>query len=264
MGRDYLKRLFRQIKEGELQLVASSLAFSTVLSLIPFVAVSLAVLQKIGGMEVIYPNVERWILSNFSETAGQEGIKLIKGALGRMMSGRLGYLGAFFLLMTSTRLIADMEIGINRVWNINNDRHLAKRMFFYWLLILIFPICLAGYVAIYYTKEYSDLSQQVGHGVFHATLLASILFFVYKFVPALKVRTSSALIGAGVGSILTITVHKGFLWASHTVFNYSKLYGGIAALPLVLLWVLLLWYCILFGAVVSASFKHSITRAQRP
>jgi membrane protein len=158
--------------------------------------------------------------------------------------------------MTSTRLIADMETGINRVWNIENKRHLAKRMFFYWFLILAFPICLAGYVAFNSTKEYSDLSAQIGHEVFNAMMLSGILFFVYKFVPDLKVRAFSALTGAIVGSMLTITVHKGFLWASHTVFNYSKLYGGIAALPLFLLWVLLLWYGILFGAIVSASFKH--------
>lgn len=254
MALNYLRRLFRQIKDGELQLVASSLAFSTVLSFIPFVAVSLAILQKMGGMEVIYPKVERWILSNFSDTAGQEGIKLIKGALGRMMSGRMGYLGAFFLMVTSTRLIADMEIGINRVWNIENNRHLVKRMFFYWVLILTFPICLAGYVAFYSTKEYSDMSQQFGQEVLHAIFLGAILFFVYKFVPALKVKTISAIAGAFIGSMLTITVHKIFLWASHTVFNYSKLYGGIAALPLVLLWVLLIWYGVLFGAIVSASF----------
>lgn len=252
----FIRRIHQQSKDGELHLVASALAYSTVLSLIPFMAVCLAILQKLGGLDAFYPKVELWVLSNFSETAGQEGIKLIKIALNRMISGKLGLLGAVFLVVTSTRLISDMDTGINRVWNIKHGRGLVQRMFFYWVLILAFPFGLASYVAVNSTKEYLSLSQQVGHQFFQVLLLSSALFVVYKIVPAVKVKIRSALVGALVGGMVTILVHKSFLWLSIKVFNYGKFYGGIAALPMILLWVLLIWYGILLGAVVSASTKR--------
>ena len=247
----YLKKLYQKAKEGELHLVASSLAFSTVLSIIPFVAVCLAILQKLGGLESFYPKVESWILSNFSDTTGQEGIKLIKAAIGRMMSGKMGSIGALFLIITSTRLIADMDSGINRVLNIENQRGLVQRMFSYWLLILTFPFALAGYVALGTIKEFSGITKDL----MPVAILVSMLFVLYKVVPAVRIKSKEAFWAAVGGTVMTIAVHNVFIWSSHKIFNYGKLYGGIAALPLILLWVLLVWYSVLLGAIMIGHKK---------
>jgi membrane protein len=249
----YLRHLRNQMQDGELQLVAGSLAYSTVLSLIPFLAVSLAILQHLGGLDGLYPQVEKMILSNFSQTAGAEGIKLIRAALSRMQFTKVGFAGALVLIFTSTRLIHDMEKGINRVWNIENRRSLAKRVFYYWLIIVSFPFVLATLVAVSSMRELTALSNQVPSSVFYGVFFFLLLFFVYKIVPQTKVPWSSALIAAAVGSVSLLAVHKTFLWSSNKVFNYGKLYGGLASIPLVLVWILLIWYAILFGATISAS-----------
>lgn len=253
---EFYQRLRNQIKDGEVQLVASSLAYSTVLSLIPFIAVTLAILQRQGGLESLYPKVEKLILSNFSETAGSEGIKLIRAAISRLQSGRLGTLGAIVLVLTATRLVHEMEMGINRVWNLKIKRSLLQRLFFYWLFILVLPFGLATWVAVNTSREISELQAQLPTEYWKLILLFFILSFVYKLVPNLKVRWVAALTGAAVGSTVVVLIHRLLIWSSHEVFNYGKFYGSLAAIPLLLIWVLLLWHGILIGAAVSASFRH--------
>jgi membrane protein len=243
-----LKRFRNQIIDGEIALVAGSLSFFTVLCIIPFLAVSLVIIQKIGGLESLYPKVEKLILAYFSSIIGTEDITLIKKSLKRMISGKVGGLGALFLVLTSTRLIYEMERGIHRVWNIKNERNLFQRITYYWLSILLFPFGLAIYTAILSTKEIHTFSFQI----------FSILFFlmlVYKIVPNIFVPWRAAIWGAIVGTVSLLITNQIFLWFSKQAFNYGKLYGSLAAIPLFLLWVLLLWYAILMGAATSASMK---------
>ena len=89
----------------DLSLVASALAFSTVLSLIPFLAVTLAALNYFDGLETLTPKVEVFLLENFNSTAGSEGIQLLKKGIARIQSGRLGGIGAFVLILTATRMM---------------------------------------------------------------------------------------------------------------------------------------------------------------
>lgn len=248
MKLNLLPRIFEQFKKGEVRLVASSLAFYTALSIIPFLAVALVIIQKIGGLEALYPKVERLLLSNFSDTAGHEGVTLIRGALKRMMSGKLGLLGAAFLIFTSTRLLQDMENSINRVWNHKNTRPLVKRVFVAWMIIFIFPFLLALYVAYNSVFKFS--------GGTHLILLIAFLFSLYKFVPDRKVRFKSALISSILGAMFTAGVHKFFTLVTMQTFAYGKLYGGIAAFPLILLWILGIWYAILVGAIICASLEE--------
>lgn len=240
-------RIREQFKQSEVRLVASSLAFYTALSIIPFLAVALGIIQKIGGLDTLYPKVEQFLLSNFSDTAGIEGVKLIKGALKRMMSGKLGLLGAGFLIFTSTRLLQDMENSINRVWNIKNKRPLVKRVFVAWLVIFVFPFLLALYVAYNSVFKFSSGT--------HFMLLVAFLFALYKFAPAQKVSPKSAAIASFAGGVITACVHKFFTLVTMQTFAYGKLYGGIAAFPLILLWILAIWYAILVGAIICASLE---------
>jgi membrane protein len=256
----YFRHLKNQMQDGELQLVAASLSYSTVLSLIPFLAVSLTILQHLGGLESLYPQVEKLILSNFSDTAGGEGIKLIRGALARMKFDKVGFAGALLLIFTSTRLIHDMEKGINRVWNIANKRSLAQRVFFYWLFILSFPFALATLVALSSMRQLSAVTNQIPSFVIYGVFLFLVLLFVYKIVPQTRVPWWSAMVAALVGSVSLLAVHKTFLWSSNKVFNYGKLYGGMASIPLVLIWILVIWYAILFGATISASLDTTKLR----
>jgi membrane protein len=251
-----LQRFWDLVVSGEIQVVAGALAFSTILSLIPFMAVSLATLQYIGGLEAIYPKVEALALQYFQGPTGAEGTQIIRKVFKRIHAGKMGGWGAIALVLASTFLINDMERGLHRIWNLPTRRPVHKRIFLYWLFMILFPAALAIYVAISSLKVFEGTSSAFATRSLNNTLLFLTLYFLYKVVPNTKVSIGAALVGAITGTLGLIVLFASFKWISQSFFAWGKLYGSFAAIPTLLIWVLLTWYMVLVGAAVSASFRR--------
>ncbi|MFZ4404765.1 MAG: YhjD/YihY/BrkB family envelope integrity protein [Pseudobdellovibrionaceae bacterium] len=247
--------LRQQMRDSEIRLVAYSLSFSTALALIPFIAVVLALFQSIGGLEAFYPKAEALFLQYFRETGGAAVPKVILRAVKSLNTGKLGISGAIFLFITSLRLLHDMEMGFHRVSNRQNTRPWYKRFFVYWLLVLVIPLVLAGYVVLSSLEQVQLVKRIVPAFITTTSLIFIILFLIYKFVPLEKIKNSIALWVSAGAAVSLYVAQKGFFWLSGQFFNYSKIYGSFAAIPLFLLWILTVWYIILGGAVVCASFQ---------
>lgn len=250
-----LRRFWDLVKSGEIQLVAGALSFSTLLSLIPFMAVSLATLQYVGGLETIYPKVEALVLQYFQGPTGAEGTKIIRRVFRRIHAGRMGGLGVTALVLASIFLINDMERGLHRIWNLPERRPLHKRLFLYWFFMLLFPAGLAMYVAVSSIKFFEGTGIPLLAKFVNYSVLFFTLYFVYKIVPNTKVSIGAALMGALAGTVGLSFLLTTFKWISHSLFAWGKLYGSFAAIPGLLIWVLLTWYMVLVGAAVSASFR---------
>lgn len=256
-------RFWNLVLSGELQLIAAALSFSTVLSLIPFLAVSLATLQYVNGLETLYPKVESMALQYFQGPTGAEGMKVVQKVFKRIYSGRMGSWGAIVLILASILLINDMEKAIHRIWNLPDRRPLIRRIFFYWIFLIFFPLCTAVFVALTSLKIFGDVTTLVPISLIQTILLFFALFFVYKIVPHTKVNSRSAAIGAVLASMGLIGLTKSFKWLSQSFFSWGKLYGSFAAIPALLIWILLIWYIVLLGAAMTASFKSNAQPAKR-
>lgn len=254
--RQMVTDLYLQFRDSEIRMVAASLSFSTILSIVPFMAVVLAVFQALGGNETLYPRVENMLLQYFKEAAGGQFTQVIKNSIGNIQAGRLGTTGALVLGWASFRLLNDMEYGIHRVWNQKNTRPLFKRIFVYWFVMMILPIGLAMYLAF---ATFLQANVSKGHlgALFGGTgALYIILFLVYKFVPDVKVRTSPAAFSSFLATIGLVVVQNSYSWVAVTFFRYSRIYGGFAAVPIFLLWILTIWYVILGGVAICASTQR--------
>lgn len=250
-----LKNTGRQMRDGELQLVAASLSFSTIVGMVPFFAVVLATFQSIGGLEALYPKVEGFMLMYLREAAGSDVTKFIRIFIKNINAGKLGTTGAIFLFLTSLKLLHDMEVGINRVWAHPRTRPFYKRLIYQWVLILIIPVALAIYVGFITLEQFQFARRILPVGASNGLVLVGCLFLLYKLVPDLKVHTKAALISAVLASGLLYGVHKGFAYLTVEVFNYNKIYGSFAALPILLLWLLALWYVVLAGVALCAGIQ---------
>lgn len=251
-----LKDTIQQMRDGELQLVAASLSFSTAIALVPFIAVVLATFQSIGGLEILYPKVEAFLLRNLREAAGStEVTKFIRIFLKNISAGKMGSWGAILLFLTSLRLLHDMEVGIHRVWNQKNTRPFYKRLIYQWAIILVIPVFLAIYVGFSTLEQFKFVHRVIPATVSNSLVLVGSLFFTYKFVPAVYVRKSAAFISALIASIVIYGVHKVYAGLVVNFFNYNKIYGSFAAIPLLLLWILTMWYVILGGVALCASLQ---------
>lgn len=248
--------MVQQTKDGEIRLVASALAFSTLLSLVPFMAVTLSIFKNIGGLEFLYPKVEGFLLAYLEQGVGSKAILFVHNILQRISTNILGTTGAVFLFFSSLKLIQDMERGINRVWNVQEKRPFHRRVGLSLFLFFLFPLTLAVYIGFRSVGLFNPIIKNGVHGVTDFAMLLGGLFIIYKLVPSLKVKTKPALVSALLAAVSLVILKNSFAWAATKVFSYSKIYGGMAAVPLLCLWILGAWYIILAGVAFSASTQR--------
>jgi membrane protein len=247
---------WEQMQDGEIRLVASSLAFSTLLALIPFIAVTLSVFREIGGLEFLYPRVEAFVLSYLEQATSQQAIVLIKKILQKIHAGAVGTTGALALFLASYKLLHDMEFGINRVWNVKIQRAFHRRVALNILLLMLIPLSLAIYVSFRSLSLVKPVVRS-NYGQFLDFIILFVgIYFLYKQVPNLKVRNRPALLSACLASISILILKVSYTWLTGIAFSYSKVYGSLAALPLLCLWILGLWYILLAGVAFCASTQR--------
>jgi membrane protein len=244
-------QLYRQIKQGEIRLVAGSLAFSTVLSLIPFLAVTLSVFQLIGGLEFLVPKIQGLFFRYFREALGNEVTQIMKVILTKINPRALGTTAAAFLVFTSFRLLQDMEYGINRMWKANPSRRLFNRFGISLVLMLLIPVLLAVYAGVRSVEMFKPIFKNYRDWA-DGLVAISGLFMIYKILPEAKVLTGKALFGALFSGVGLIILEKSFAYFTKSFFGISKIYGSLATIPLFLLYLLAVWYIILFGAALVA------------
>lgn len=264
IGFKSLKRVIlntkKQMQDGEIQLVAASLSFSTAIALVPFIAVVLATFQSIAGLEVLYPKVESFLLRNLREAAGGDVTKFIRIFLQNINAGKMGSTGAVLLFITSIRLLHDMEVAIHRVWTRKNTRPFYKRLIYQWTIIVVIPLFLAVYVGFINLEKFKFVHHLLPIWVSNSLVLVGCLYMSYKYVPTGVVKSKAALLSALLAALSMFAVHKLFATLTIKFFHYSKIYGSFAALPVLLIWILSMWYIILGGAALCASLqKQDIT-----
>ena len=251
------KNVFRQIFASDTQFIAASLAYSSILSLIPFLALTLAVFKLIGGLEFLYPKVELLFLQYFSDTTGADTSLIIKKMFDRIQAKALGSSAAFMLVLTSWRLLHDIESGIQRMWSKEITRPLYKRIFLSWLLLLLFPLGLAVYVG-FRSLEIMKPFYKFGAPIMDFFIVLLVLYLLYKIIPDSKVKKRAAFIGALVSSIGLTILKLSFTFLAKKAFQFDKIYGSLAAIPLLLFWILLLWYIVLFGVAVGSNIQRKM------
>lgn len=248
---------FKHIKDGDLLLIVYALSFVTILSFVPFVIVTLGLFKTTGFLKFLYPKMEILIVKNFSGVVSAEISKYLQTLLKRSYSGSWGILNITFLALTTMRLAAYVEKAINRIWKVSNPQGFFNRFITHWLLIIMVPIALSLNIL---TR--SVISQWIKSPVFFLilsfTFLALTLFALYKWLPNQKVQNSLAVFCGFLAAGALVLVHRFFDFATIKIFNYSKFYGSLAALPLFMIWISTIWLVVLMGAAICAGLQKAL------
>jgi membrane protein len=254
---EILKDVWGQMKRAQLLLVASSLAYTTILSIVPMMAVSFAIFKAFGGMEKLYATIEPFILANLAEGSSAEVIKMLRRFIDNAHASAIGLTGFVALVFTSMSMLNSIENAINRVWGAPGRRRYFQRIATYWLFITLGPLA-ASVVVGMASGSSMPLSSLVpdGTGIF----LLMVLFFtaIFKLVPNTEVHWPYALI-AGIQTAVGIALAKAAygLYTSRFV-SYNKIYGSLGAVPILLLWIYIVWTIVLSGAALSAALQHRL------
>jgi membrane protein len=258
---DVIKDVFKKVREGDIRWISSSLAFTTVLSLIPFLALFLVTFKMIGGIDFLVPKIEGFLLSYVKEATGTQVSEWIHRVLEKVQAKTLGSTAIVILFFISWRLFSDMEKGIQRIWSTDVSRPVYRRFLIVWCALLIFPSLLAVYVAVRswniinsITRDYTTLMDGVALFVF--------LYLIYKLFPADTVLKRVAFLSATFSCVCISILQKSFTFIAKKAFYMNKFYGSLAAIPLILVWILVIWQIILIGTALGSSVQRRILKRQ--
>jgi len=246
-------------KKVHLLMIASSLAFTTILSIIPLLAVSFSIFQAFGGIQKLYSLLEPLILANLAQGSGQEVIELLRRFIENAHAGFIGIGGMIGLIFTSMSMLLSAEKAINQIWNTQITRRLFQRLAIYWLFITLGPLALSIALGVAASYEFPIWKLfPSGTGI---TLISMAFFFaVFKWVPQAVVHWKSALIASVFTTLFWGLARYGYSIYTQKVVSYNVVYGSLGAVPIFMLWIDICWITVLSGAALSATLQKN----QRP
>ena len=248
-----------RIRRAQLLMVASSLAYTTILSIIPVLAVSFAVFQSFGGMEKVYDRIEPLILSYLAEGTNIEVIQILKNLIRNTHSGVLGVSGLIGLIFTSMSMLFSAEKAINQAWEIQVTRGFLHRFSIYWLFISLGPIALSvvlGLATRFQFPVWTILPSWSG-----GFLLETAFFFcIYQWAPQTRVLWTCSLLSATITAGFWNLARVTYAYSAQNILSYNKIYGSLAAIPIVLLWIYILWVILLSGAALTVAIQKRASK----
>ena len=256
----------RDFVQNLVKLQAMALAFETLLSLAPLLAVVFSLLKAFGVHNRMEPALAE-ALAPLGEK-GQEITDHLIGFVDKMSASALGSVGLITLFITVLSLMSTIEDSFNHVWRVKSPRRLARRFSDYLSAIVVGPVLVFAAVTITATLQNNAivhaLASLQAFGAVILFLLRLIPYitlwgaftFVYTFIPNTRVRLRSALVGGLVAALLWQTVGWGFAVFVTSSTRYYVIYSSFAILLLFLLWLHVGWMIVLLGAQVAYAHQY--------
>jgi len=256
----------RDLGGGLPSLRAMSLVYTTLLSIVPLLAVSFSVLKGFGAHNQLEPT-----LISLLEPLGEKGLQVsqqIISFVDNMKVGVLGSVGTLFLIFTVLSLVKKIESAFNYTWRITGTRNIFQRFSNYLSVILVGPLLLftaAGVTASFNSSAVLDKVSSIEPfgtiilfaGELVPYILTIITFtLIYALIPNTKVRFTSALYGAVVATILWKLIGALFTAFIVNSTNYTAIYSTFAILIIFMIWIYVSWLIVLTGASISYYYQN--------
>ncbi len=251
----------RDFLEGQLTLRAMSLVYTTLLSLVPLLALTFSVLKGFGVQNQLEP-----ALVNTLSALGDKGediARQIVGFVDNIKVGVLGSLGLGMLIYTVISLLHKIEKSFNYIWHIEEARPLGQRFSEYLSVILVGPLLIFSALGMTASLMSSSVVEAVSGMPFLGIIVDSIgklipyalvivaFTFVYIFMPNTKVKIGPALIGGIVAGIAWETAGWAFGTFVVNSGNYTAIYSGFAILIMFMIWLFVSWLILLLGTSIA-------------
>jgi membrane protein len=260
----------RASHDGLLNLRAMGLVYSTLLSLVPLLAVTFSVLKAFGAQYQIRPLLEH-ALGPLGAQRDQIAERIVQ-FVSNTQVGVLGALGVAGLLYTVLSLMDRVEDSLNRVWHARRARGLARKFTDYLSMLLAGPVLVFAALALIASAQSHWVVQWVltatrleslvllvtGY-VLPVILLGAAFFLVYRLVPNTEVSTASAFVGSAVAAVLWHVAGIAFTAFLASSTRYAAIYSGFAGIMVFLIWLYVGWLIVLIGAQVG--YFHQYPRS---
>ncbi len=264
----YLRILYVAVRgffDHQCLLLASALTYTTLLSLVPLLALMFSILKGLG----VQNRLEPILLEKIS--AGSEVIvPQIVRYIDRTNVKTLGALGLVGLIVTAISVIGNIELALNKIWGVLKSRTLGRKFSDYLSILLTCPILIVAALGLTSSIQSATIVRAIPGASHFVLLLAALspylllwiaLTFVYSYLPNTKVSLRSATFGGVIAGTLWQSAQWAYVHFQVGAGKYNAIYGAFAQLPIFLVWLYLGWAIVLFGAALS--FSHQNIKSYR-
>ena len=262
----YLREIYRKLyltirffTEKRVMTQASALSYSTLLAIVPILAVVFAIARGFGYNKYI----ELWFRESLSTQPQVADIIVgfVNSYLVHTQSGIFLGVGLVFMLYSVLMLISNIEDTFNQIWQLSSTRPIIRSITNYLAICFLFPIIIVVSTGLSIFMETvadtMDGFRILGPAIRRMLSLApcvlmSLMFIIlYVYMPNTKVRFSSAIVPGILAGIAMQVLQLAYIHSQIWVPGYNAIYGSFAALPLFMLWIQISWTICLFGAQLT-------------
>ncbi len=251
--------LVHRIQNDTIFRVAASLSYTSLIAVVPLIAIGLAIFSafpvfndvKIQFQELIL----QYVVPNIEQEINQYFFDFINA------TAKLTTLGVVGIALTAVLMLSTIENSLNFIFKVYKPRSLKTKLTLYWTVITLGPLLLGATFSLrgyLYTLQRFMPEEFINAQFYFGSLLPAIftilaLIMLYVLVPNRKVKISDALVGSIVALFMSYLLRKFFGQVISASTTYKTLYGAMATIPVLLIWIYCSWVVVLFGAVVTAA-----------
>ena len=253
----WLKLLWLRIDEDHMTTLAGNLAYVSLLSLVPLIAVIFALFSAFPMFSEVSIQLRHFVFANFIPTTGDVIQRYIEQFVAN--SSKMTAVGACGLVVTSLLLMYSIDSALNSIWRSTRVRPRIYSFAVYWMILTLGPLLAGASLAIssylLSLRWASGLNGAIDNMLRVFPLILSWISFwlLYSIVPTTRVPNRDAVIGAFVAAVLFEAGKKGFALYITTFPSYQLIYGVLAVVPILFLWVYWTWCIVLLGAEITVT-----------
>ena len=263
-----IRSTFDRARKARLAQVAGSLTFTTLLSIVPLLAVSFALFARLPAFSRLQNAIEEYLLKGLLPADISRTVLKHLNAFATNASG-LTWVGSLFLLATAIALLLTVENALNQMWQVRKNRPFLRRVGLYALMLAIGPpvLGLSLWASSFVLGTSMGLVGTLPPSLSFVLNLGPLILgtvaltALYYFVPNAKVRLVDALVGGLIASAAFELGKRGFTTYLVKLPTYKAVYGAFAVLPLFLLWIYFSWLVTLLAAMIAANLGRTRRRS---
>ncbi len=254
--------LRKRVKKEQLQVIAGYLSYVSLMSLVPLMVVALSVATAFPIFADIHHSVEQFVYDNFVPTAGDVVQQYLSSFVDN--ASKMSAVAISFLFIAALLLISSIDKTFNNIWQVTKKRRVITSFSMYWMILTLGPILVGASIAITsYIVSLVTMGVEDSFGITNMffrllPLLSSMAAFIllYMLVPNKPVPFKYAFSGSLIAAILFECAKKIFVEYLTAFPSYQAIYGALAIVPILFLWVYLSWLIVLGGAVITVSLQE--------
>ncbi len=257
----FTKLFVEQCKHDKITVSAGHLAYVSLLSLVPFIMVFFTILSAFPAFAEVRGELENLVFESFIPTRSGQ----VQGHIADFVDNAsgMGGVGVLSLVVVALMLISNIDKTLNRIWDATNVRPVVYTFAIYWMVLTLGPLLMGASVIVSsYLVGLANFAEEYSFGL--TTMLLKVVpfitsvcafFLVYMLVPVKRIDAKHAAAGACVAAVLFELSKKGFAFYVTAFPSYQVIYGALAVIPILFVWVYLSWIVVLVGAEFTRTLE---------